>query len=156
MPDLMMDRLPDRPLSSKEIAQELCRLHGGRGVLADTTRDRMACTFIVALCDQDDQLAANIFDGEVAEREWHQRDHVLTGFSMRPTLNESHAQALACARRGKLERYGLTVWFDRGDFPDFVPRYRIFRRARRRPPHYRPQGPELTRDELAQLLPRSS
>jgi hypothetical protein len=142
----------DRPPTPKEVANDLRKLYGTRGVFAGTKREGLFCTFIVALCDQDDTFAANYLDGEQAEREWWQRDHVLTGFGLSAQEPESHWQALACARRGELEHYALCVWFDRGSWPDFQKRYRIFRRAPRLAPRYRPAGPELSIREITHLL----
>jgi hypothetical protein len=152
MPELLLNPGLDRPPTPKEIAQELRNLYRDRGVLADTRRDDMYVTFVVVLCDPDDQYAANLFDGEQAEREWWQRDHVLTGLGMSIFQPEAQQEALAGAKRAQLEKLRLCLWFDKGVWPDFIPRYRIFRRAPRLAPHYRPAGPELSPAELRILL----
>lgn len=153
MSDLMLHRVRDRPPTAAEVARDLHRLYPERGgVLAGAQRDGVFCAFVVALCDPDDQYAPNIFDGAQAEREWHQRDHILTGFGLSQLEPDSHWEALASAKRGKLEQYRLCVWYDRGSWPLFKQRYRIFRRAPRFPPHYRPAGIELSAEELRSIF----
>jgi hypothetical protein len=83
---------------------------------------------------------------EHAELEWWQQDHLLTGFGCSANMAEAVDQAMASARRGKLERVGLTLWRDR-----VAGVLRLFRRSTRGE-NYRPTGDELTREAFEALL----
>lgn len=110
--------------------------------------------FIAGLCDPGDEFCANFAEPDrPAQRTWWQRDHKLTGLGIARTEAESHWDALRCAQRGRLEHLEMTVWFDRGSHPTYVPQYRFFRRG---PRHaevaFRPATPEITREQLIELL----
>jgi len=142
----------DRPPTAKEIGAEIRKMYGSRGVFASTRREGYFASFVASLCDQDDQYAANIFDGAQGEREWAERDQTLTGFSFSAREPEAHEIALASAKRGQVESLRLTVWFDAGSWPYYIPRYRFFRRSPRLGPRYRPTAPEVSIEDLRSLL----
>ena len=152
---LQLNRTRDRPPTPQEVAEDIRRLrYSNGGALAGAfNRDLgLWICFVVAFCDQDDAYAANRFSGKQAEREFWQRDHVLTGIAFSELEPDSHWEALACAKRQQLERYRICTWFDRGTLPKLIPHYEFFLRAPRDPFTFRPQGPEITVRDLRQLL----
>lgn len=99
-------------------------------------------------------------DGELvtkAELEWWQQSHRIVGWGW--ALNKAGAvdQALACARRGRLEQLGLEAWLNRE-----TRSYEVFECSPRYQPQgeddldniriwYRPTGRRLERAQLAQF-----
>jgi hypothetical protein len=151
----------DRPPTAKEVSDDLRRMFGNRGVFEtvfrhfdDARPGGLFWTFVAALCDPDDQYCPSFADpAQLAERTWTQRDHVLTGLGIGPDEPSSHKDALACAHRGNFGLLNLTVWFDRGSWPRFIPKYCFFRRAPRIVDQaFRPASKEIPNHELLELI----
>ena len=159
MPELLLNRVRDRPPTPAEVKRDIQRLgYTKGGALAGwahfdkATGQLYYLCVVVAFCDQDDLYAQNFMSGKQSELEWHQRDHVVTGFAFSTVEPETHWDALASAQRGELERAGLCVWLNRGEWPKFLPRYCWYRRAPRIYPTFRPAGPELSFSEIRNIL----
>ena len=152
---LLLNRTRDRPPTPAEVRDDIRKLgypHGGTLAGAFNRDIGLWLCFVVAFCDRDDLYAANRFSGQKAEREWWQRDHVLTGMAFSPLEPDSHWEALACAKRKQLEIARWCVWFDRGSLPDLIPHFEFFQRAPRDVDTFRPQGPSLSVRSIRQLL----
>ena len=154
MVELLLNRTRDRPPTAEEVARDLFALGytNAGGALGGHTRNGTFYAYVVAFCDADGLYSANALHGGQSEREWHQRDHVLTGFGMGQLEPESYWEALACAKRKELERRDLCLWMDRGQPPRFDTRFRYFKRSRRIWPTFRPTGRELSPSEFLSLV----
>jgi hypothetical protein len=141
----------DRFQASDEIVTELRKLYGGRGRLEVTRRSsrfgQVYAAWVVAKVEEGPIVIDHPLDhSEHAELEWWQQDHLLTGFGCSASMAEAVDQAMASARRGKLELVGLTLWRDR-----VAGVLRLFRRSPRGE-NYQPTGDELTREAFENLL----
>jgi len=153
--ELLLNRTRDRPPTAAEVQADIRRLgyvHGG-ALAGSFNRDVwLWLCFVVAFCESGDEFAANRFSGRQAALEWWQRDHVLTGLAFDRSEPDTHWEALACAKRRKLEQLQICIWFDRGSLPKLVPHYEFFRRAPRDPETFRPRGEPIEVRQLRRIL----
>ncbi len=153
--ELLLNRTRDRPPTPREVQTDIRKLGyvNGGALHGSFNRDLgIWLCMVVAFCDQDDLYAANHFSGAQAELEWWQRDHVLTGLAFDRSEPDSHWEALACAKRGQLERARICAWFDRGSLPRLIPHFEFFRRAPRDRERFRPRGEPIDVREMRRML----
>jgi hypothetical protein len=146
-PIALVQASKDRVQTYDEIGQELKRRYGVTARLELVMRGGLIApifaAFVIVL-KEEAEIVQHLLKDELAQLEWWQSDHVLVGFGSGAEAQDAVDRAMACARRGQLERCQVTLWKDRmaGKFFAFV------RSPRGR--NYQPTGPLIPARVLAE------